>query len=92
MWNTSRSRGDSGEVKLAEKMIVLGHGSLTFVDLDGDGWLIVTVSGKGLGLLGGDGSVPLDQACLKQSQFLERVEQHPKEGGQKQLQMCLQQG
>ena len=53
-WNTS-------QIKLAEQMIVPGHGSLTLVHLDGDGGLVVGVGGEGLGLLGGDGGVPLDE-------------------------------
>merc|ERR1712212_788879 len=54
-WNTS-------EIKLAKVMIILGHGSLTLVHLNGNSRLVVRVGGEGLGLLGGDGGVPLDQA------------------------------
>merc|ERR1711963_1050832 len=60
--NSTGSGGNSGEVKLAEKMVVHGHGSFSLVNLDGDSRLVVGVSRKGLGLLGGNGGVPLDQA------------------------------
>ena len=42
-------------------MVVLGHGSLSFVDLDGDSVLIVGSGGKDLRLLGGDDSVTRNQ-------------------------------
>ena len=48
-------------MKLAEKMIFPGHGTLTLVNLNGDVGLVVGVSGEGLGLLGGDGGVSLNQ-------------------------------
>merc|ERR1719427_2343536 len=54
-WNTS-------EVKLAKVVIILGHGSLALVNLDGHGWLVVRVGGECLGLLSGDSGVPLDEA------------------------------
>ena len=52
---------DAGQVELAEEVVVLGHGALALVHLDGDGGLVVAVGGEGLGLLGWDGGVPLDQ-------------------------------
>merc|ERR1712183_840913 len=42
-------------------MVVLGHGPLSLVHLDGDGGLVVAVGGEDLGLLGGDGGVPLEE-------------------------------
>merc|ERR1719452_874 len=59
--NAPGSRRDTGQVELAEQMVVFGHGPLSLVHLDGDGGLVVAVGGEGLGLLGGDGGVPLDQ-------------------------------
>merc|ERR550534_1371800 len=59
--NTSWSWGDLGEIELAEDVVVLGHGSFTFEDLDEDTGLVVGVGGEGLGLLGGDGGVSFDQ-------------------------------
>merc|ERR1719154_680463 len=50
---------DGSQVELAKEMVVLGHGPLALVHLDGDGGLVVGVGGEGLGLLGGDGGVPL---------------------------------
>lgn len=38
-------------------MVVLGHLSFTFEHLDQDSGLVIGISGKGLGLLGGNGSV-----------------------------------
>ena len=55
--DTSWSRRDASEIKLAKEMVVLGHGPLPLVHLDGDGWLVVAVGGEGLGLLGGDAGV-----------------------------------
>ena len=59
--DTSWGWGDLGEVELAEDVVVLGHGSFTFKDLDEDTGLVVGVGGEGLRLLGGDGGVSLDQ-------------------------------
>merc|ERR1712232_149959 len=59
--DTTGSGGNAGQVKLSEEMVVLGHGPLPLVHLDGDGGLVVAVGSEGLGLLGGDGGVPLDE-------------------------------
>ena len=47
---------DFSKVELAEEMVVLGHGPLSLVHLDGDGGLVISVDVEGLGLLGGDGA------------------------------------
>jgi hypothetical protein len=54
------SWGDAGEVELAKHMVVLAESTLTFVDGDGNGGLLVTVGGEGLGLLAGDDSTTWD--------------------------------
>jgi hypothetical protein len=54
---TSRRGGDVGQVELAEHVVVLGHGTFTFVDLDLDGGLVVDSGGEDLRLLGGDDGV-----------------------------------
>merc|ERR1711963_1007132 len=59
--HTTRSWRDAGQLELAEHVVVLGHGALALVDLDQHSRLVVRVGGEGLGLLGGDGGVPLDQ-------------------------------
>merc|ERR1711936_249073 len=59
--DTTGSGRNPSQVKLAEEMVVLGHGPLSLVHLDGHGGLVVAVGGEGLGLLGGDGGVPLDE-------------------------------
>ena len=41
----------------------MSHGTFTFIDLNGDSGLVVRVGSEGLGLLGGNGGVPLDQGC-----------------------------
>ena len=55
--NTPGGGKDVSKVELAQEMVVLGHGPLSLVRLDGDGELVVAV--EGLGLLGGDGGVPM---------------------------------
>jgi hypothetical protein len=59
--NTTRSRGDAGELELSEQVVVLGAGTLTLEDLDQHTRLVVRESGEDLRLLGGDGGVALDQ-------------------------------
>merc|ERR1719189_3158561 len=61
LWNPTGSRGNASEVKLAKVVVVLGHGALALVHLDRHSRLVVAVGGERLGLLGGDGGVPLDQ-------------------------------
>merc|ERR1719440_463597 len=48
------SRRDSTKLELAQEVVVLGHWSLTLVDLDVHGRLVVLVGGQDLRLLGGD--------------------------------------
>merc|ERR1719370_1926348 len=61
LWNSTGSRGNASEVKLAEVVVVLRHGALALVHLDRHSRLVVAVGGERLGLLGGNGGVPLDQ-------------------------------
>ena len=60
LWHTSSGGRDSGQIELAELMVVLTKGTLTLEDGNGDGGLLVLVSGESLGLLGGDDSTTLD--------------------------------
>lgn len=50
--NTPRGRGNIVQVEFTEEVVVLGHRSLTLVNLDPDGGLVVGRSGEDLGLLG----------------------------------------
>jgi len=59
--NTSGSRGNSVEIEFTEEMVVLGHGSFTFEDLNEDTRLVFSVGGEGLRLLSGDGGVTGDE-------------------------------
>merc|ERR1719356_839972 len=59
--NTSRSRRNASEIEFAQIVVVLGHGTLALVHLDRHSGLVVAIGGEGLGLLGGNGGVPLDQ-------------------------------
>jgi hypothetical protein len=59
--NTSWCGWDAVEVEFTQQVVVLGHGSLTFEDLDQDSGLVVSVGGEGLLLLGGDGGISADQ-------------------------------
>jgi hypothetical protein len=44
-------------------VVILGHFSLTFEHLDVDTWLVISISGESLSLLGWDGSVSVDDVC-----------------------------
>merc|ERR550532_3358283 len=54
---------NTSQVELAKEMVVTSHGTLTFIDLNGDSGLVVRVGSEGLSLLGGNCGVPLDQGC-----------------------------
>jgi len=58
---TARCGGNAVEVELSEEMVILGHLTLTLVNLDVNSGLVISVGGEGLGLLGGDASVPGDE-------------------------------
>jgi hypothetical protein len=60
--DTTRSRGDTGELELSEEVVVLGAGTLTLKDLDEDSGLVVGEGGESLRLLGRDGGVALDES------------------------------
>lgn len=59
--NTTGGRGDTGELELAHKVVVLGALTLTLVDLDKDTRLVVGEGREDLRLLGGDGGVTGDK-------------------------------
>lgn len=59
--NTTGGRGDTSELELAHKVVVLGALTLTLVDLDKNTRLVVGEGGEDLGLLGGDGGVAGDE-------------------------------
>ena len=59
--NTTGSGGDTSQIELAEQVVVLGELTLTLEDLDGDSWLVIGVGGEGVGGLGGDGGVTVDE-------------------------------
>merc|ERR1719375_324289 len=63
LWDTTRCGWDSIKVKLAQQVVVLGHGTLSLEDLNQDARLIVSVGGKGLRLLCWNRGVALDQLC-----------------------------
>lgn len=55
--NTTRSGGDTSELKLAKDVVILGHGTLTLEDLDQDNGLVISSSREDLALAGRDRSV-----------------------------------
>merc|ERR1712137_271661 len=59
--HTSRSRWDTVQIECSQRVVVLSEGSLTLEDLDVYTWLVVSVGGEHLGLLGRDCGVTLDQ-------------------------------
>mmetsp|Transcript_24124 Transcript_24124/g.50078 ORF Transcript_24124/g.50078 Transcript_24124/m.50078 type:complete len:209 (-) Transcript_24124:106-732(-) len=48
LWLATGSRWDPAKLKLAQQVVVFGHGTLTFIDLDVHCWLIVLVCGEDL--------------------------------------------
>ena len=67
----SGSRGDSDQLELAEELVVVGHLSLALEDSDRDLGLAVGGSGENLGLLRGNGGVPVNDAGEDSSESLE---------------------
>ena len=61
LWHAAGCGWDAGQLELSEQIVVLGHGTLSLVDLDQYTGLVVGVGGEGLSGLGGDGGVTLDE-------------------------------
>ena len=59
--NTTVGRGDTNKLEVSEQLVVLDELTLTLEDLDLDSSLVVGGGGEGLGLLGGDSGVAVDQ-------------------------------
>lgn len=55
------SRGDAIQVKLAQQVAILGHGSLSLKDLDGDSSLLILIGGECLTLLSRDSCTPWNE-------------------------------
>lgn len=52
---------DSIEVEFSKRVIIFGHLSFSFEDLDEDTGLVIGISGEDLRFFGGDGGVSGDQ-------------------------------
>eukprot|EP00039_Didymoeca_costata_P026977 m.17128 g.17128 ORF g.17128 m.17128 type:complete len:419 (+) comp5909_c0_seq1:167-1423(+) len=61
LWNTSWCWGDVLEVEFSKKVVILGHWTFTFKDLDGDSWLVIGGCREDLALLGWDNAVTWDK-------------------------------
>lgn len=59
--DTAVSGGNANKLEVAQHLVVTDELTLTLVDLDLDSGLHVSSGGEGLGLLGGDGGVAVDQ-------------------------------
>jgi hypothetical protein len=59
--DTTVRRGNANELEVAEELVVTDELTLTLVDLDLDSGLEVGGGGEGLGLLGGNSGVAVDQ-------------------------------
>lgn len=59
--NTAVSGGNANKLEVAQHLVVTDELTFTLVDLDLDSGLHVSSGGEGLGLLGGDGGVAVDQ-------------------------------
>ncbi|CAA7406321.1 unnamed protein product [Spirodela intermedia] len=79
--HAARRRGDAGELKLAEEVVVSGPGPLALVDLDQDTGLVVGVGGEDLLLLGGDGGVPGDEHRHDAAGGLQTLREGGNDGG-----------
>merc|ERR1711971_489644 len=73
--NTSGCWGNTSDVELAEHVVVLGHGPLSLVHLDGHGVLVVGSGGEDLALLGGDDGVSGDELGHDSSNSLDSKSQ-----------------
>merc|ERR1711990_232783 len=62
-WDAFWSWWDACEIKASKLVIVASHHPLTLVHLNSYHTLVVLTGGEGLGLLGWDGCVPLNQAA-----------------------------
>ena len=58
--NSTRSRGNAGQLELAQQVVVAGAGALALVNLDEDSGLVVGIGTERLLLLGGNRRVPRD--------------------------------
>jgi len=73
LWNTSWGWWDSLKVEFTENMVILGHLSLSFKDLNEDTWLVLSIGGESLGLFGWDGGVSLDNISHNSSSGLDTL-------------------
>lgn len=69
--NTTVGRGNANQLEVTEHLVVLDELTLTLVDLDLDSGLHVGSGGEGLGLLGGDCGVTVDQTGEDTTQSLD---------------------
>src|SRR5205814_1020510 len=60
--NSSWCRRDASQFELSKKVIILCHGSLSFINLNQDSGLVVRVGSKDLRVLGWNSSVPLNES------------------------------
>merc|ERR1712226_746282 len=61
LWGSTGRWGNAFEVECTEQVVILGHLSLTFEYLNQDTWLVISVCGESLLLLGWNGSVSWDE-------------------------------
>eukprot|EP00126_Sphaerothecum_destruens_P006385 Sdes_comp19335_c0_seq2m10512 len=54
-------RGDTTEFEFTQFVVIFGHGTLTFKDLNEYARLVISISGEGLSLFGGNCGVSLDE-------------------------------
>jgi len=62
LWLTSGGWWDTLKVEFTKKIVVFGHFSFTFINLNQDTWLVVSVGCEDLLFLGWDTGVSVDQA------------------------------
>ena len=58
--NSTRGRGDVGQLELVQQVVVAGTGALALVNLDEDSGLVVGIGREHMFFLGGNLRVPRD--------------------------------
>merc|ERR1712137_728447 len=67
LWDTTRSWRDSRQFEFTQQVVIFGHTTFSFINLDQDTRLVIRISRENLGFLGWDGSVSRNQSSHNSS-------------------------